>query len=97
MSTPRHTVATGIPQQRSDSAVVEQAKGALMLLYGVEAARAHELLQEWSVQSGYQQVLIAEALLYGVSPGAERVPPDDLVLWLTQQLRYEGPGLPAGY
>jgi hypothetical protein len=95
MIVPRHVVAAGIPQQRTRTAVVEQAKGALMLLYGLEAPAAQSLLQEWSCASGYGQVELSEALLYGVSPDGDTAPPEELMLWLTHRLRCAGPAAPA--
>jgi hypothetical protein len=95
MIVPRSSVAAAIPAQRGGSALVEQAKGALMLLYGVEAGAAHALLDHWSRVSGYGQVPLSEALLYGVSPDGRSAPPEDVVLWLTHQLRCEGPAAPG--
>ena len=84
--------------EAADAAVVERAKGALMLLYGVEAPAAQTLLEEWEAESGYSQVLLSEALLHAVSRSPDRPEPDGVVLWLTQELRCErsvAPGLPG--
>ena len=99
MSAPSRLVTADVLEEPSSFAVVEQATGALMLLYGVDPGAAHALLREWSDASGYEPALVAEALLHGVSPSAYGDQPDGLVLWLTEQLRCArpaAPGLPGG-
>jgi hypothetical protein len=73
----------------SDSCVVEQAKGALMLRYGIGAREALAVLDRWAQEAGVAVGEVATALVHGiclgqVSPGTEVV-----VRWLEQRMRGE--------
>jgi hypothetical protein len=78
----------------AEEAVVEQAKGALMLRYGVGSFEALAALVRWSQDVDVPVVRIARILMRGVCQG--RTPPDDqgrwLLRWLEQRLREDIPG-----
>jgi ANTAR domain len=69
--------------------VVEQAKGVLMLRYGVGSYEAFAVLLGWSHEAGLSVAVVARALVEGVCQG--RVSPYGgrlmLVRWLEQKLR----------
>ena len=75
----------------SDSAVVDQAKGVLMLRYGVGSYESLATLARWSRDVEVSIVEIARTLTRGVCQGW--VPADEhgrwLVRWLEQRLREE--------
>jgi hypothetical protein len=74
---------------RAESAVVEQAKGILMLRYGVGSYESFATLVRWSQDVDVTVVQIARTLTLGVCQG--RTPSDDqgrwLLRWLEQRLR----------
>jgi len=70
-------------------AIVEQAKGVLMLRYGIGSYEALAVLGRWSQERGASLHELARALTHGVcqghcGPGAEQTA---LVRWLEAQLR----------
>lgn len=69
-------------------AVIEQAKGVLMLRYAVDDDQAIELLGEWSRRSNTPVHTVADILVNAICRGA-RSPDYDtkLVRWLELQLR----------
>ncbi len=74
-------------------AVIEQAKGILMLRYGCDADAAFSGLASWSQARNVKLRVVADALVLAIStgkPGPDTDP--DLVRWLEQRLRG---GLPA--
>lgn len=70
-------------------AVIEQAKGVLMLRYGIGSYEALAVLGHWSQESGVALVDLARALTHGVCQGHSG--PDQtqeaVVRWLEQRLR----------
>jgi hypothetical protein len=70
-----------------DGPVVEQAKGVLMLRYGISSYEALAALARWSRQVDRPLTELCHALVKGICQG--RVTPDEraLVRWLEQQLR----------
>jgi len=74
-------------------AVVEQAKGALMLRYGIDSHQAFALLH-WCQESGYELRTVARTLVHGICEGdaaAESREPA-LARWLEERLRSGLPG-----
>lgn len=81
-----------------ESAVVEQAKGVLMLRYGVGSYEAFAVLVRWSHEAGVVLQESARALMEGVCKGrvaAAHVDPW-LVRWLEQRLRTDVDDLVPG-
>lgn len=74
--------------------IVEQAKGVLILRYGVSSYEALAILGRWSAESGYSLGLIARALTLGVCQGRWGNNPGEvgLVRWLESRLREGLPG-----
>lgn len=76
-------------------ALVEQAKGALMLHYGVDSHQAFALLLGWARVSCTPMATITHTLLCGICEGnpqtAARQPA--LMRWLEAQLRDGDPGV----
>lgn len=70
-------------------AVIEQAKGVLMLRYGIGSYEALAVLGHWSQESGASIVELARALTHGVCQGHRGTDHDQaaLVRWLEQRLR----------
>lgn len=70
-------------------AVIEQAKGVLILRYGIGSYEALAVLGHWSQQSGAPIEELARALTHGVCQGhsgTDRAQAS-LVRWLEQRLR----------
>lgn len=69
--------------------VVEQAKGALMLHYGIDSHQALAVLVGWARTSRTPVVQIAHALLRGICEGNPQteVRQRELLRWLEAQLR----------
>ncbi|SEL01219.1 PAS and ANTAR domain-containing protein [Rhodococcus maanshanensis] len=57
------TIAERLPELVESRAVIEQAKGALMVIYGVDADRAFEVLTWCSQESNVKLRVIAEQLV----------------------------------
>lgn len=72
-----------------DSAIVEQAKGALMLRYGIGSRESLAVLDRWACEAQVPLRDVADALVTGICLG--RVTPDTegMVRWLEQRLRGE--------
>jgi hypothetical protein len=70
-------------------AVIEQAKGALILRYGLSEDAAFHVLRRWSQISNIKVSVIADTLVNVVCRDDPRSTPDDveLVGWLQQQVR----------
>jgi hypothetical protein len=70
-------------------AVVEQAKGVLMLRYGIGSYEALAVLGRWSQESGFPLSDVARAITHGVCQGHSSSAPHEqgLVRWLEQRLR----------
>jgi hypothetical protein len=75
-------------------ALVEQAKGALMLHYGVDSHRAFAVLLGWARTSSAPVTTIAHTLLRGICEGNPQteVRQRALMRWLEAQLRAGDPG-----
>ena len=78
-----------------EPAVVEQAKGVLMLRYGIGSYEALAVLGGWARASDYPLIDVARALTHGVCQGRwnSTVSETWLVRWLEQRLRDDVPGL----
>ena len=81
------------------TATIEQAKGALMLRYGVDSHQAFAVLVRWARVTHTPVRTVAHTLLHGIcegNPETERRQ-RSLVRWLEDQLRNgdPDPGIPA--
>jgi hypothetical protein len=87
---------SSVPELRAidaHRATVEQAKGALMLRYGMDTFQAFALIVRWSRLTHTPVHTLAEALVHGVG---ESNPPTEnrhhaLVHWLEDQLLHSDP------
>ncbi|HSE07315.1 MAG TPA: ANTAR domain-containing protein [Nocardioidaceae bacterium] len=72
-----------------EMAVIEQAKGVLMLRYGIGSYEALAVLGRWSRESGFGIEDLARAITHGVCQGRPGSAPEQtgLVRWLEQRLR----------
>ncbi len=78
-------------------AVIEQAKGILMLRYGCNADAAFTGLVSWSQTRNVKLRVVADALVLTISTGEPSPDMDaDLVRWLEQRLREGLPVAAAG-
>lgn len=71
----------------SDTSVVEQARGALMLRYGIGARESLAVLDRWAQESGAQLTEVAAALVHGICLGRVTAETEVIVRWLEQRLR----------
>jgi hypothetical protein len=73
--------------------VVEQAKGALMLRYGIDCHQAFAVMVRWARVTHLPVVGLAEALVHGVCEGSPRSERRQgaLLRWLEQQLLHDTP------
>jgi hypothetical protein len=71
-------------------AVMEQAKGALMLRYGIDSYQALAVMVRWSREADTPVHVIAHTLIHGVCEGNPETEARQrsLVRWLEDQLRY---------
>lgn len=74
-------------------AVVEQAKGALMLHYGIDSHQAFAVLVRWSAATNTAVPVLADVLVSGVYQGSQKAEEQhqSLVRWLEEQLRRGDP------
>ena len=74
-------------------ALIEQAKGALMLHYGVDSHQAFAVLVGWSRMSHTPMTTIAHTLLRGICEGNPQIEIRQraLLRWLESQLRERDP------
>ena len=73
-------------------AVIEQAKGALILRYGLDDDAAFALLRRWSQTSNVKVHTVADKLINGVCRGSPRhTGTDQLADWLQQQVHSPAP------
>ncbi len=89
---------SGLGQPSNDAAVViEQAKGALMLHYGIAADTALDVLGGWARAGDVDTVTIAETVMGVISQRGQESAADArpaLVRWVRAQLRHSnGPPL----
>jgi hypothetical protein len=71
----------------SDSCLVEQAKGALMLRYGVGSRESLAVMDRWATEAGAPVTEVADALVNGICLGRVTAETDGMVRWLEQRLR----------
>jgi hypothetical protein len=71
----------------SDSCVVEQAKGALMLRYGIGSRESLAVLDRWAHEAGVAVTEMATALVHGICLGRVSAGTDVMVRWLEQRMR----------
>lgn len=78
----------------ANPALMDQAKGALMLHYGVDSHQAFAVLLGWARLSGTPVPTIAHVLLRGICEGNPQteVRHRTLMRWLEAQLRSGDPG-----
>jgi len=78
----------------ANPALIEQAKGALMLHYGVDSHQAFAVLVGWARMSHTPVPTIAHTLLRGICEGSPQteVRQRPLMRWLEAQLRDDDPG-----
>lgn len=72
-----------------NSCMVEQAKGALMLRYGIGAPESLAVLDRWSHEAGIPVEEVARMLVHGICLGQVDVGTEATVRWLEQRLRRE--------
>jgi hypothetical protein len=79
----------------SDAVLIEQAKGALMLCYGVDSYQAFAVLVRWARVTREPVRTVAHALLHGICEGSSQteVRQRPLIRWLEAQLRDGDPDL----
>lgn len=77
------------PTQSAPADTIEQAKGALMLRYGVNSQIAFATLARWAAEAGADVAQIAHVLMHGICQGHVAVEARErhLVRWLEEQLR----------
>lgn len=71
----------------SDRSVVEQAKGALMLHYGVSSYESLAAMARWAREADVSVPEVARALITGVCQGRVTRETQGMVRWLEQRLR----------
>jgi ANTAR domain len=90
------TDTTGID---SDRFVVEQAKGAVMLRYGVGSYEALAAMARWAREAHVTIEDVAHALVKGICQGRVTPETQGIVRWLEQRLRTDiagtSPSAPA--
>lgn len=83
--------ASSLPPLASEGELVmERAKGALMLRYGIDSCQALAVLVHWSRGSDTSLELVAHTLVHGICEGNPQtaVRQRPLMRWLEQQLRH---------
>jgi hypothetical protein len=85
--------ATSGPAIHATLALIEQAKGALMLHYGIDSHQAFAVLVGWSRSSHTPLTTIAHTLLRGICEGNPQteIRQRALLRWLESQLRERDP------
>ena len=80
-------VDTPAPPAPADT--IEQAKGALMLRYGVNSQIALATLTRWADEAGADVAQVAHVLMHGICQGHVAVEARErhLVRWLEERLR----------
>jgi ANTAR domain len=77
-------------------AVIDQARGVLILRYGIDEERAFLVLQRWSQHHNTDVRRIAETLVSGICQGRDTADFDvTLMRWLEEQLRKDPEITPA--
>ena len=85
-----------VPELRAidaNRAVIEQAKGALMLHYRINSYQAFAVLVRWSRVTQLPVRTIAHTLVHGICEGNPQteVRHQPLIRWLEDQLRHTDP------
>jgi hypothetical protein len=77
----------------ANPALLEQAKGALMLHFGVDSHQAYALLVNWARMSGAPVPTVAHTLMRGICEGNPQteIRQGPLMRWLEAQLRKSDP------
>lgn len=76
----------------ADAAVLEQAKGALMLRYGISSYLAFAALLRWAHEADTTLDTIARTLVHDICQGEQTEPGGpSLARWLEDQLRHNLP------
>lgn len=70
----------------SDSCVVDQARGALMLRYGIGSRESLAVLDRWAHEAGVDLTEVAEALVHGICLGRVTDETAVIVRWLEQRM-----------
>lgn len=85
----RSSSASGASAVSVETQVTEQAKGVLMLRYGINSYEALAVLARWSHESGASIGQLARCLTHGVCQGRRFASQDDeaLIRWIEQRLR----------
>jgi hypothetical protein len=71
----------------SNRAVVEQAKGAIMLRYGVSSYESLAAMARWAREAHVPLEEVAHALVKGICQGRVTAETQGMVRWLEQRLR----------
>ena len=87
--------APGLRAVDARCSIVEQAKGALMLHYGIDSYQALAVLVRWARVTRTPVRTIAQAFLHGICEGNPRTDAQQrpLIRWLEDQLRLGDPEL----
>lgn len=88
-------LAPGLRAIDANRPVIEQAKGVLMLHYGIDSVQAFAVMVRWSRASRTPVQTIADVLLHGICEGNPRtqVQQRPLIRWLEEQLHHGDPDL----
>ena len=88
-------VVPGLPEIDVNPAIIEQAKGALMLHYGINSCQAFAVLVRWSRVTHNPVDIVAHTLLHGICEGNPQTETRQrpLIRWLEDQLRHGDPDL----
>ncbi|MGZ5417554.1 MAG: ANTAR domain-containing protein [Nocardioides sp.] len=88
-------LAPGLRAIDANRPIIEQAKGVLMLHFGVDSFQAFALLVRWSRATRTPVQTIAHALLHGICEGnpQSQVQQRPLIRWLEEQLHHGDPEL----
>ena len=71
----------------SDRSVVDQARGVLMLRYGVGSRESLAVLDRWAQDAGVAVTTVASALVHGICLGRVTSETEVVVRWLEQRMR----------
>ena len=87
--------ASGLSAVDASCTSVEQAKGALMLHYGIDSFQALAVLVRWARVTRTPVRTIAQTFLHGICEGNPQTETRQrpLIRWLEDQLRLGVPGL----
>jgi hypothetical protein len=79
----------------ANRAVIEHAKGALMLRYGIDSYQAFAVMVRWSHLTRIPVHTIAHTLVHGICEGSPQTEHRHapLMRWLEDQLRHNDPDL----